>query len=113
MYTYRNHKKAKESRWGKRLEVGDNLFLMDFNTWKPLYLANPRGWYVYENIIESYLIPEYADIYGRYYYVKFTDKRSYKMWRHFLKQMNNIMDNANNFAGIQNFADLIKREAQL
>lgn len=102
MYTYRNQKKA----------VGLhalNLFLMDFNTWKPLYLANPRGWRVYENIIDSYLIPEYVDIRGRYYYVKFTDKRSYKMWRHFIKQM----DNANNFAGIQNFANLIKRETQL
>lgn len=108
MYTYRNHKKAKESRWG-RLEVGDNLFLMDFNTWKPLYLANPKKWYIYENVVDSCLMPEYVDIYGRYYYVKFTDKRSYKTWRRFLKQI----DNANNFAGIQNFADLIKREAQL
>lgn len=105
MYTYRNHKKAKGSRWG-HLEVGNNLFLMDFNTWKPLYLANPGRWHVYENIIDSYLIPEYADIHGQYYYVKFTDKRSYKMWRHFI-------DNENNFSGIQNFADLIKTEARL
>ena len=113
MYTYRNHKKAKEGRWGTCLEVGDNLFLMDFNTWKPLYLANPRRWHFYENTIDSYLIPEYVDIHGRYYYVKFTDKRSYKMWCHFLKQMNSNIDNANNVSGIQNFADLIKTEAQL
>lgn len=32
MYTYRNHKKAIESRWATDLEIGENLFLMDFNT---------------------------------------------------------------------------------